>query len=290
MSEPDRVEISLEEAAKILGVSRALVRHRMDTGRLPFREDGTVRRVLMRDVLALKSFEEERRPFSRALAKDTDNQAGPLLAGFHDDLMDFDDPIPEEERFPRRAVQVEDLSPDEISAIWEARVGTDEPCKLDDLSEDGRLIVRRTGAGSSPISCDWIGDAMRKEPDDQAARPPASGHILVICGLGRNSAALDKALGAATRVIVLDAAYDTSAELRRHLAGLEFEIARTDVWQDMVTRGAARPEKVAVAIVDYTGSDAFRCMVDSDERVALLLPGSWFVRGAPVTLKVIQAG
>ena len=54
-------ELSPEQAAKVLGISRPLVYHRMDTGRLPFRQVGTHRRVLVKDVLALKSFEEERR-------------------------------------------------------------------------------------------------------------------------------------------------------------------------------------------------------------------------------------
>ena len=50
--------LSPEQAAKVLRISRPLVYHRMDTGRLPFRQVGTHRRVLVKDVLALKSFEE----------------------------------------------------------------------------------------------------------------------------------------------------------------------------------------------------------------------------------------
>ena len=68
-------ELSPEQAAKVLGISRPLVYHRMDTGRLPFRQVGTHRRVLVKDVLALKSFEEEWRLFARELAEDTDDQA-----------------------------------------------------------------------------------------------------------------------------------------------------------------------------------------------------------------------
>ncbi|WP_048709841.1 helix-turn-helix domain-containing protein, partial [Microvirga massiliensis] len=67
-------ELSPEQAAKVLGISRPLVYHHMDTGRLPFRQVGTHRRVLVNDVLALKRFEEERRLFSRELAEDTDDQ------------------------------------------------------------------------------------------------------------------------------------------------------------------------------------------------------------------------
>ena len=46
-------EISPEDAASVLGVSRPLVRRRMDAGELPFRRVGTHRRLRLRDVLAL---------------------------------------------------------------------------------------------------------------------------------------------------------------------------------------------------------------------------------------------
>jgi hypothetical protein len=45
----------------------------MDSGRLPFREVGPHRRVLVRDVLALKQFEENCRLASRELAEDADD-------------------------------------------------------------------------------------------------------------------------------------------------------------------------------------------------------------------------
>ena len=47
-------EISPEDAAAILGISRPLVRRRMDVGDLPFRRIGTHRRVRLADVLALR--------------------------------------------------------------------------------------------------------------------------------------------------------------------------------------------------------------------------------------------
>ncbi|MGY2051341.1 helix-turn-helix domain-containing protein [Methylobacterium sp. JK268] len=70
-------ELSPEAAARILGVSRPVVYHRMETGRLPFRQVGSHRRVLYKDVLALRHFEEERRAASRALSEDTDEQQEP---------------------------------------------------------------------------------------------------------------------------------------------------------------------------------------------------------------------
>jgi hypothetical protein len=67
-------ELSPEAAARILGVSGPVVSHRMDTGRLPFRQVGSHRRVLYKDVLALRLFEEERRAASKALSDDADGQ------------------------------------------------------------------------------------------------------------------------------------------------------------------------------------------------------------------------
>lgn len=67
-------ELTPEQAAKVLGVSRPLVYHRMDTGRLPYRMVGSHRRVKLRDVLSLASFEERRQVFARELAEDTDDQ------------------------------------------------------------------------------------------------------------------------------------------------------------------------------------------------------------------------
>jgi excisionase family DNA binding protein len=65
-------ELSPEEAAKILGISRPMVYHRMDSGRLPFRPVGSHRRVLLKDVLALREFEADRRRVAQELSADTD--------------------------------------------------------------------------------------------------------------------------------------------------------------------------------------------------------------------------
>jgi len=45
----------------------------MEDGRLPYREAGTHRRVLWRDVLELKALEDRRREAARELAEDTDD-------------------------------------------------------------------------------------------------------------------------------------------------------------------------------------------------------------------------
>ena len=48
------IEVSPNEAAEILGMSRPLVVHRMDVGDLPFRYVGNHRRAKLKDVLAFK--------------------------------------------------------------------------------------------------------------------------------------------------------------------------------------------------------------------------------------------
>jgi excisionase family DNA binding protein len=65
-------EITPNEAAVILGISRPLVVHRMDIGDLPFRYVGKHRRARLADVLALKAKLDEQRSALKALAKDTD--------------------------------------------------------------------------------------------------------------------------------------------------------------------------------------------------------------------------
>lgn len=74
-------EVSPERAAELLGVSRPIVYQRMDTGKLPFRQVGTHRRIRAADVAELKQFEDRRRSFAAALSADTedleDNYAQP---------------------------------------------------------------------------------------------------------------------------------------------------------------------------------------------------------------------
>jgi excisionase family DNA binding protein len=66
-------EISPEDAAAILGISRPLVRRRMDVGDLPFRRVGAHRRVRMCEVLALKEREAPIRAALAELQADTDD-------------------------------------------------------------------------------------------------------------------------------------------------------------------------------------------------------------------------
>jgi excisionase family DNA binding protein len=68
----DDAEISPEDAAAIPGVSRPLVRRRMDSGRLPFRRVGAHRRLKLSDVLALKQAEAPVRDALIELQADTE--------------------------------------------------------------------------------------------------------------------------------------------------------------------------------------------------------------------------
>jgi len=66
-------ELSPNEAASILGVSRPLVVHRMDVGDLPFRYVGKHRRATLRDILALKTRVDAQRVAMETLADDAED-------------------------------------------------------------------------------------------------------------------------------------------------------------------------------------------------------------------------
>ena len=66
-------ELSPEQAATILGISRPLVVRRMDSGRLPFRYVGAHRRCRLSDVLKLRREEEQQREALDRLASDTED-------------------------------------------------------------------------------------------------------------------------------------------------------------------------------------------------------------------------
>jgi DNA-directed RNA polymerase specialized sigma24 family protein len=68
-------ELSPNDAASILGISRPLVVHRMAIGDLPFRHIGKHRRAALKDVLALKARLDAQRAAMTALADDADDLA-----------------------------------------------------------------------------------------------------------------------------------------------------------------------------------------------------------------------
>jgi hypothetical protein len=66
-------EVSPNDAASVLGISRPLVVHRMDIGDLPFRYVGKHRRAKLKDVLALKLRIDTQRAAMEALADDAED-------------------------------------------------------------------------------------------------------------------------------------------------------------------------------------------------------------------------
>ena len=66
-------ELSPNDAADVLGVSRPLVVHRMDIGDLPFRYVGKHRRTKLKDVLALKARIDTQQAAMEALAEDAED-------------------------------------------------------------------------------------------------------------------------------------------------------------------------------------------------------------------------
>ncbi len=68
-------ELSPNDAAGILGMSRPLVVHRMDIGDLPYRYVGKYRRTTLRDVLTFKAKIHAQRSAMESLAADADDLA-----------------------------------------------------------------------------------------------------------------------------------------------------------------------------------------------------------------------
>jgi len=66
-------ELSPNEAAAVLGISRPLVVHRMDVGDLRFRYVGKHRRAKLKDVLTLKAKIDAQRTAMEALAEDAED-------------------------------------------------------------------------------------------------------------------------------------------------------------------------------------------------------------------------
>jgi hypothetical protein len=65
--------LDLDEVARILGMSRALVAHRMDRGHLPFHYVGDDRRAKLKDVLAFKKMVDAQQAIMEALADDAED-------------------------------------------------------------------------------------------------------------------------------------------------------------------------------------------------------------------------
>ena len=65
-------EVTPNEAAAIMGMSRPLVVHRMEVGDLPFRFVGKHRRARLRDVLDLKGRLDSQRAAQAELARDAE--------------------------------------------------------------------------------------------------------------------------------------------------------------------------------------------------------------------------
>lgn len=65
-------ELSPNDAANVLGISRPLVVHRMNVGDLPFRYVGRHRRTKLKDVLALKAKIDAQEVAMKALAENTE--------------------------------------------------------------------------------------------------------------------------------------------------------------------------------------------------------------------------
>ncbi|NIX77357.1 DNA-binding protein [Microvirga terricola] len=68
----DEPELSPNDIAPILGISRPLVVHRMDIGDLPFKYVGKHRRVKLKDVLSLKEKLDAQQRALKVLAEDTE--------------------------------------------------------------------------------------------------------------------------------------------------------------------------------------------------------------------------
>jgi hypothetical protein len=66
-------ELSPNDAAEILGISRPLVVHRMDVGDLPFRYVGKHRRTKLKDVLVLKTQIDAQQEAMASLAEDAED-------------------------------------------------------------------------------------------------------------------------------------------------------------------------------------------------------------------------
>lgn len=76
---PHKYELSTQEAASLLNVSRPFVVKELEAGRIPFRKVGTHRRILFKDLMA---YQEQSRMVSEQALQDLANQAQALNMGY----------------------------------------------------------------------------------------------------------------------------------------------------------------------------------------------------------------
>lgn len=76
---PQALELSTQDAAAILNVSRPFVVKEVDAGRLPHRKVGRHRRILFEDVIAYKAATQQR---SEQALQELANQAQELRLGY----------------------------------------------------------------------------------------------------------------------------------------------------------------------------------------------------------------
>jgi excisionase family DNA binding protein len=76
---PHKYELSTQEAAAILNVSRPFIVKELEAGRIPFRKVGTHRRILFKDLM---HYQDQSRAVSEQALRDLAEQAQALQMGY----------------------------------------------------------------------------------------------------------------------------------------------------------------------------------------------------------------
>jgi hypothetical protein len=140
-------ELSPNDAADILGISRPLVVHRMDLGDLPFRYVGKHRRTKLRDVLGLKSQIDAQRAAMEALAKDAEDLEEPR-GGFAETIA----ADPEENKPMRTAKKSDSFSRSSDRASKQQNI---DQLVLGTTNAPYRRTMKATDLVARLISRDW---------------------------------------------------------------------------------------------------------------------------------------